>query len=210
MTFSDHALVKMNDLIASSNLQVGSKYPGTAAGKLKTDCITFVREVLEFAFEKIGDPAGAKGVRSTYQKGTDLGMYLVSRGWAAYYWNPNVANPADGSSEHPFSAKIAYKTNNYYKIPLKGAVVDYKTGSLWERLVNTKGENAFGAIAKAKFGFGMARGGMHTFLISYGTVHEVHWDKIGADLYGSKPLADYEWLSGAALFPPDCPIVIPQ
>ena len=53
------------------------------------------------------------------------------------------------------------------------------------------------------FGFGLSRGGEHTWLFSRGKVYEVHWDKVGADLYEESPLRTYAWLSGAIVVPPD-------
>jgi hypothetical protein len=58
-------------------------------------------------------------------------------------------------------------------------------------------------LKKIKFGVGVSRGGLHTWLYSKGLVYEVHWDKAGADLYGTTDIEDFEWLSGAIVIPPD-------
>jgi hypothetical protein len=44
---------------------------------------------------------------------------------------------------------------------------------------------------------------MHTWLFSFGSVYEVHWDGIGSDLYERTPLEVFGWLSGAIVVPPD-------
>ncbi len=53
------------------------------------------------------------------------------------------------------------------------------------------------------FGFGLSKGGMHTWVFSKGKVYEVHWDKIGSELYEATPLRRFPWLSGAIIIPPD-------
>ncbi|MEA1933833.1 MAG: hypothetical protein U9N60_05310 [Thermodesulfobacteriota bacterium] len=58
-------------------------------------------------------------------------------------------------------------------------------------------------LKKVKFAVGVSRGGKHTWLYSLGKVYEVHWDKIGAELYEVTNLEDYAWLSGALVVPPD-------
>lgn len=69
--------------------------------------------------------------------------------------------------------------------------------------VSDENLNILERVSKVKFAFGIARGGFHTFLFSYGEVFEVHWDQIGTGLYGKKAFKDYEWLSGALIVPPD-------
>jgi hypothetical protein len=56
-----------------------------------------------------------------------------------------------------------------------------------------------------KFGFGLSRGGKHTWLYSYGSVIEVHWRGIDFEnnLYTIAPLKNYAWLSGVIVIPPD-------
>jgi hypothetical protein len=52
-------------------------------------------------------------------------------------------------------------------------------------------------------GWGHSRGGRHTWLFSRGDVYEVHWDKVGADLYEASPLRGFPWLSGVIVVPHD-------
>jgi hypothetical protein len=117
-TFSDHAEKRVWDLMKDYKNQVGSQYSGPdAEGKAKTDCITYVMQVLTYAFEQTGDAESAGGVRAHSQKGTELAHFLVGRGWNAYYWNPDVKNPRDGLSEHPFAYKTTSHSKAYYSVP---------------------------------------------------------------------------------------------
>jgi hypothetical protein len=62
---------------------------------------------------------------------------------------------------------------------------------------------AFDRFSQVKFAYGLARGGRHTFLCSYGMIFEVHWESIGADLYERSAFYYYPWLSGVMVTPPD-------
>jgi len=112
-TFSQHAENKMWQLLKDFNTQVGSHYPSPPPGKDLTDCITYCRLVLEYAFTQVNEPDHVTGVHSRYEKGTVLAQYLVSLGWKAYYWNPDVKNPRDKLAEHPFSYKTTQSTDAY-------------------------------------------------------------------------------------------------
>ena len=100
----------MWDLLKDEANQVGTHYKGptaAAAGKIRTDCITYVMNVLAYAFEQTGRSDLGAGVRANSKKGTKLAQYLVAQGWAAYYWNPDTRNPRFGGSEHPISYQKA-------------------------------------------------------------------------------------------------------
>ena len=62
---------------------------------------------------------------------------------------------------------------------------------------------------QAKFGFGIARGGTHTFLFASGNVYEVHWSSGPGDwpnqrpLFQVTPLISWGWESGIIVVPPD-------
>ena len=210
LSFSEHAEKQMWDLLKSYDSQVGSQYTGSdGAGKTKTDCITYVMRALAYAYEQTGQPDKASSVRSYSKKGTDLAQFLVTSSWKAYYWNPDVRVPRDGLSEHPFAYQTTKKTGSYYSVSVSGYIINYNltrssgggcSGS------DTRGPNdmvAFDKFSKVRFAYGLAKGGMHTFLLSYGMVYEVHWDKIGKDLYARNPFYFYEWLDGLVVTPPD-------
>lgn len=200
--FDDYALEKMLDLVATSDKQVGSKYPGNKAGLAQTNCIDFVTKVLVYAYEKVGNKAVAAEVRKRVDKGTELAKYLVEqRTWRAHYWNPDVHHPRDLDDEHPYSYKQAVKHKKYYKVPLAGCIIDYNPTPM------TKGETkpkttALNAFTLVPFSVGIARGGYHTFLVSYGQVYEVHWDQASDSLYEISEFATYPWLSGIVVIPP--------
>lgn len=59
------------------------------------------------------------------------------------------------------------------------------------------------SLGLVKFGFGLSKGGMHTWVFSKGKVYDVHWDKVGANLYEATLLKNFHWLSGAIVIPPD-------
>jgi hypothetical protein len=219
-TFSEHAEKRMWDLKKDYATQVGSHYGGAdGVGKTKTDCITYVMNVLTYAFEKTGKPEYAAGVRANASKGTDLGHYLVGRGWKAYYWNPDVKNPRDGVSEHPFAYKSTSRSGIYYSVPVSGYIIDYNLTPVTvapppgflDRLLGAKAPppprindmTAFDAFSKVKFSYGLAKGGVHTFLLSYGMVFEVHWGACGPGLYGVSPFYTYAYLDGLVITPPD-------
>jgi hypothetical protein len=206
MTFSQYAEKKMWDLFKNHADQVGSKYSGPdSAGKSKTDCITYVRQVLEYAFDQVRDSTSAAGVRRNYEKGTNLARFLVTLpGWNAYYWNPDVRDPLDGSPEHPLSFKLAKSGNHYYTVPISGFIVNYKLTRRQggkDRGLNDM-EN-FNRLSQVRFAYGLARGGDHTFLVSCGMVFEVHWAGIGDDLYERSAFYDFAWKSGIVVVPPD-------
>ncbi len=107
----------------------------------------------------------------------------------------NHDNPEPGANawanEHSASYRTAKRFHTYYTLPITDMFVDYrptprraidKLPHIAEpeaptltatTLARTK-LRTFGS--RTKFGFGMARGGDHTFLFSRGFVYEVHWD----------------------------------
>lgn len=208
--FSEHAEAKMWQLMKDFASQVGSHYAGPAAGKSPTDCITYCRQVLEYAFTQLNEPDHVKGVHDRYEKGTDLARYLVGLGWKAYYWNPDVLHPSDGQSEHPFSFTLVKRSNAYYGIPVSGTIINYNPtpqpsggGCSGSRPATPVSMDAFNKFSQVRFAYGLARGGMHTFLLSYGMVFQVHWDKIGAGLYERSAFFGFDWLSGLVVVPID-------
>jgi hypothetical protein len=201
-TFSEYAEARMWDLLKDYGNQVGNKYTGERAGKTGTDCITYVMNVLTYAFEQTGKPDAAAGVRRNSDKGHKLAQFLTGLGWSAYFWTPDSRNPRDGQSEHVVAYKKAVSVKAYYTVPVTGLIVDYNLtpGSKLARVADTA---AFEKFSKVKFAYGLARGGYHTFLLSYGMVFEVHWDRIGPGLYERSPFFSYSWLSGLVVTPHD-------
>jgi hypothetical protein len=213
LTFSEWAEKRMWDLKKDYATQAGSHradylrrngLPDDTQGKTRTDCITYVINVLKYAFEQTGRRNVSKRVGALGERGTELAAYLTTLGWKAHYWNPDVNNPSDNDQEHPFSYKLGLKTGKYYGVPLSGYIVNYNPTTVAPpRTQTVKDQTTFEVFSKVKFAYGLARGGRHTFLLSYGMVYEVHWEGIGEDLYEISPLYSFAWKSGLAVTPPD-------
>jgi hypothetical protein len=178
-----------------------------------TDCITYSLNVISYAFEKSGNQKSAKHVWSLGKRGVDLAKYLVdTHGWKSVYINPDSVHPADAQQEHPYSSYLASKTCKYYQIPLHYRVDNYnptlKTDSAFRKINTNAGVTALNKIDvvsldQVNFGFGLSRGGMHTWVFSKGLVYEVHWDGVGSGLYEATNLRAFPWLSGAIVVPSD-------
>ena len=216
-SFSDYAQQKLIDLYENHSHEVGIKLKESDPVKYKdyesTDCITYALNVISFAFKSIGNDDAAKKSWSLGKFGTELAKYLVDiHSWKGIYINPDVNHPSDSDSEHSYSHHLALKKCEYYKIPLDYKVTNYditpKTSKAFGTLNKSKGLTALNSIdisslELVKFGFGVSRGGQHTWLFSLGKVYEVHWDEIGSNLYEASPLRTYPWLSGAIVIPLD-------
>ena len=59
-------------------------------------------------------------------------------------------------------------------------------------------------LEKVPFWFGVAKGGMHTFVGSGSTVNEFHWsdDPDSTNAIDETPLAKFAWESGVIMVPP--------
>ncbi len=216
-SFTDVAYDKLIDLYNNHDKEVGSELKKTDPVKYKdfksTDCITYALNVISHAFESTGDPASAKKAWSLGKHGTELAAYLVnSHRWQGVYVNPDTVHPADANSEHAFSSIVVSKSCTYYKIPMAFKVTNYNvtatTDPNFQKLNTKAGVTALNTVDIAsldlvKFGFGVSKGGRHTWLFSYGKVYEVHWDQIGANLYEASPLRSFAWLSSAIVVPSD-------
>jgi len=213
--FSDYAKEKLLDLYNNHDHEVGSELKKSNPEKYKsyesTDCITYALNVISFAFKSIGNNEAAKRSWGLGKHGTELAKYLVNHhGWKGVYINPDVNHPLDSDSEHAYTSYLASKKCEYYKVPLEYKVTNYaitpKTNPAFGKLNKSKGVTALNTIDIAslefvKFGFGVSRGGRHTWLFSKGKIYEVHWDEIGANLYESSSIRAFPWLSGAIVVP---------
>jgi hypothetical protein len=215
--FSDFAYEKLVALYAKHGHEVGRVLFESNPEKYKsfsvTDCITYALNVIAYAFEQTGDNRAAKQIWKLGKHGTDLSAYLVkTHNWKGVYINPDINHPQDVDSEHSFSHHMAVRTCLYYEIPLVYQVINYsvtaKTHPAFRKLNTRAGQTPLNnidlaSLALVKFGFGVSRGGRHTWLFSQGKVYEVHWDGMGDTLYEASPLRSYPWLSGAIVVPPD-------
>jgi hypothetical protein len=215
--FTAHALEKMLDLFNNHDHEVGSQLkkfdPETFKDYTSTDCITYVLNVLTHAFQATGDAAAAVKAKGLGARGTDLAKYLVtSHKWKGIYINPDAKHPRDDEKEHPYSSAIALRDKKYYEIPLEYAVQNYAVTpaadlaplQLNKNIPPTEhNETDIASLEKVEFGFGMSRGGTHTWLFSKGDIYEVHWNEIGSGLYEASPLREFDWLSGVIVIPPE-------
>ncbi|MDN3639186.1 hypothetical protein QWY82_10225 [Simiduia curdlanivorans] len=216
-TFSDHAYDKLIDLFNNHDKEVGSELKKQDPIKYKdfksTDCITYSLNVISHAFNMIGNTDAESRVWKLGGKGTDLAKYLVnSHNWKGIYINPDAKHPVDSNAEHTYTSHIAAKKCSYYQIPLEYKVENYsvtsKSHSAFQKLNKSTPETKLNdiditSLEQVKFGFGISRGGMHTWVFSNGKVYEVHWDKIGAELYEATMLRTFPWISGAIVVPFD-------
>jgi hypothetical protein len=216
-TFSEYASEKLLEFFNNHSHEVGSELKKKDPVKYKeyesTDCITYSLRVISYAFEKLGNVEAARKVWTLGGKGTDLAKYLVDfHGWKGIYINPDSKHPVDANSEHTYTSHLAIQKCKYYQIPLEYKVQNYtptpKTHSAFQKLnksasVTKLNEIDILRLDQVKFGFGISKGGMHTWVFSKGKVYEVHWDKIGSELYEATSLRSFGWLSGAIVVPFD-------
>ncbi|WP_223669337.1 hypothetical protein [Kangiella shandongensis] len=214
-SLSDWARQRLLHIYNNHDNKVGSQLKKQEPEKYKdfesTDCITYVLNVLEYAFNKKGNTEAAKQVWLKGSKGTNLARYLVdNHNWKGIYINPDVSHPKDKSDEHTYTAVIANKKCEYYRIPVSYKVTNYNTTSKthpsFQKLNKNKKQTPLDSVSilsleNVKFGFGISRGGMHTWLYSKGKVYEVHWDSVGDGLFEEISLRNYSWLSGAIFIP---------
>jgi RHS repeat-associated protein len=201
----DFLVSKMWDLFKHHNNEVGSEFRGDRRGRDITNCYMYAEKVLMYAYSQIGRPdvvarikQGWKDPDGKGQFGPGLAKYLVSLGWSTYYWNPDVKNPSDGMQYHKDEWRILQKGGTYYGIGVDRYVVDYRLG---------KNRAAYDELMDFRFGFGLARGGVHNYLYSTGQILEVHWKNEGPDdLYGHSYFHNWSWQSGLILVPPDCKV----
>lgn len=189
--------------------KAGDPPPDIRPAPQRTDCTTFVIDVLREAFAAQGKTAewnraftkaqqtsGPQGFR-----GTELMKALQGElGWTGIFWSPDTKTE-DAGGEHKYAAYVARTKGTYYgmKVDKEKQVVDYRPED--GRAPNTKGMDA---LKKIPFGVLAAKGGMHMALVLNGKVYEVHWSD-GCEsmrLIDASELAAWGWNSGAIMVPP--------
>lgn len=225
--FSDIALEKMLELSSNTENKVGRELyrsnPQKYKGFTRTDCTTFVLNVLDHTFKKTGQPeAAASLMNSMAIRGSDgnpkfYGDLLFKRlvnnyGWKGIYCTPDRFHPNDGKKEHTFALYQVLNSCHYAGVPVSYTVLNYnptpKTNPNFQKLFDYKGVQKLNitdlnALNKIKFGVGMSTKGMHNWLFSLGSVYEVHWDGIGSDLYEIRKIPNFPWNSNFIIVPPD-------
>lgn len=234
-TFATHAYEKMLDLYNNHDHEIGSQHPLRDSAKFKdlsrTDCITYVMNCLVYGYQATGNLNAVNAIKTNLKKNEGKGhalakMLVKSYLWKSVYLNPDVNHPYDGDIEHPFSYKKLLKKCTYSQIPVHYQAINYmptpKTSPNYKsfsglglsKKVTPLNTIDLNQLKKIKFGFGLSRGGKHTWLYSYGKVYEVHWDQIGKTLYEARPLRSpvkspatrraesHLWLDNIIIIPP--------
>ncbi len=197
--------------------------PAKYKGYTRTDCTTFVLNVLEHTYTQLGNPGIAINLRNSLgTRGLDtnpifygdlLFKKLVNiHGWKGIYCTPDKYHPNDGNQEHPFATHSVLKSCKYAGVPVNYTVLNYsptpKTDPNFQKLIDYIGVQKINsvdlaALNKIKFGVGMSTKGRHNRLFSKGSVYEVHWRGVGSDLYQIRKLPDFPWNSNLIIVPPD-------
>lgn len=214
--FTSFAHEKMMDLFNHHDHEVGSELykedPDKYKDHEKTNCITYVMNCMSYGFKMSGHPDAAQQVWKYIIRGVDLAGYLVHQhDWSCVYINPDVKHPRDENAEHPFSYNYDVKRRcTYYGLPVFATALNYHpTVETDSGIIYGAGEQTplelddIQKLEAVKFGFGLSRGGMHTWLFSEGQVYEVHWDGIGDSLYERSSIIEFPWLSSVIVVPPE-------
>lgn len=206
--YGDHSTYAALSAADKQQFVKDNALPGTTPAMPKeSSCIGWVYENVGAAYAAAGKGARwaeiQRSVVRAGSKGTDLARELQKDGWKAVYWNPDTKNPADGSAEHSFSASQVKKGKPYYGIKIDAQVTNYRP-TLGAATTTTEDLSGLKKLADVPFFFGLARGGMHTFVGTRGEVNELHWadDPTSTGIIEQQPLKDFAWLSGVIMVPP--------
>ncbi len=226
-TFSDIAYQKMIDLSSDTTNKVGRELyrrdPVKYKGYIRTDCTTFLLNVLEYAYTEVGQASVAQSLKNSVAKrGSDtvpkfygdllFKKLVTNHGWKGVYCTPDRYHPDDGSQEHTFATHTVMKSCHYAGVPVDYTVLNYnptpKTDPNFQKLIDYIGVQKMNAVDlaalnKIKFGVGMSSKGVHNWLFSLGSVYEVHWTEVGRGLYEIRKLSNFPWNSNLIIVPPD-------
>ena len=204
--YGDHSSFKTMTSTEKRDWIAANAKPGTnPAMPRESSCIGWALENVGAAYKAAGKGERWNEIYSTVTrngaKGTDLAKELQKDGWEAVYWNPDAKHPDDNNAEHSFSASQVARGKPYYGIKVQHQVTDYRP---------TEGEGTkqdMSGIAKLKkvpFFFGLAKGGVHTFVGREGKVNEFHWSSMPDSKHAieENPLQDFMWNSGVIMVPP--------
>ncbi|MCA2980053.1 MAG: LysM peptidoglycan-binding domain-containing protein [Myxococcaceae bacterium] len=174
-------------------------------GLKESSCIGWALEHVGAAYAAAGKADRWREIYATVTrngaKGTDLAKELQKDGWKAIYWNPDAKKPADGDSEHSFSAAQVRRGNGYYGIKVDDSVVNFRPT---EGGGTAQDMSGIERLKEVPFWFGLARGGKHTFVGRGNQLNEFHWTEqpTSSRPFSEKPLETYSWLSGLIMVPP--------
>ncbi len=179
--------------------------PPSASSIKENSCIGWAMENVGAAYAAAGKTERWNEIKAIVvakgSKGMDLAKELKKDGWQSVYWNPDAKHPDDSNPEHSFSAVQVNRGNGYYGMAIDAQVTNYRP---------TEGQGTkqdMSGIEKLKevpFFFGLAKGGMHTFVGRKGEVNEFHWSEMpnSTNAIQQTPLEKWGWNSGVIMVPP--------
>ncbi|MFZ5441606.1 MAG: LysM peptidoglycan-binding domain-containing protein [Myxococcota bacterium] len=186
------------------NVKPGATAPSASSIK-ENSCIGWAMENVGAAYAAAGKSERWAEIQrivvSKGSKGTDLAAELKKDGWQAIYWNPDAKNPSDGLAEHSFSATQVARGKGYYGIAVDAQVINYRPT---EGKGTKEDMSGVEKLRQVPFFFGLAKGGMHTFVGRKGEVNEFHWAEMPNSKHAIEqtPLEKFGWNSGLIMVPP--------
>jgi LysM repeat protein len=186
----------------SENAKPGATPPAT---QKENSCIGWAMENVGAAYAAAGKGERWAEIQRTVvakgSKGVDLAKELQKDGWQAVYWNPDAKHPDDGNAEHSFSATQVDRGNGYYGLKIDAKVENYRPTDGQGTKQDLSGIEKLNQVP---FFFGLAKGGVHTFVGRKGEVNEFHWSEMPDSHHAIQqtPLKDWGWNSGVIMVPP--------
>ncbi len=205
--YGDHSSMKTMTPQERKDWAAANAKPGATPNTnfKESSCISWAMENVGAAYAAAGKTERWNEIKrivgSQGSKGTDLAKELQKDGWQAVYWNPDAKKPNDGNAEHSFSAHQVSKGKPYYGIKIDATVQNYRPT---DGGGTTQDLSGIDKLSKVPFFFGLAKGGMHTFVGRNGNVNEFHWNHMpdSKTAIEEKPLKDWGWNSGVIMVPP--------
>lgn len=188
----------------AANTKAGVTPPAASTIK-ESSCIGWALENVGAAYAAAGKSERWAEIQRTViskgSKGTDLAAELKKDGWQSIYWNPDAKNPNDGNAEHSFSAVQVARGKGYYGIAVDAQVLNYRPTDEAKTKTDMSGIEK---LREVPFFFGLAKGGMHTFVGRKGEVNEFHWAEMpnSTNAVEQTPLEKFGWNSGLIMVPP--------
>ncbi len=207
--FGDHSTWKTmsaadKDQWIKENAKPGVTPPSASSVK-ESSCIGWAMENVGAAYAAAGKSERwaeiQRHVVANGSKGTELAKELKKDGWQSVYWNPDAKNPDDGNAEHSFSAVQVGRGKGYYGVAVDAQVTNYRPT---EGKGTKQDMSGIERLREVPFFFGLAKGGMHTFVGRKGEVNEFHWSEMpnSSRAIEQTPLEKFGWNSGLIMVPP--------
>ncbi len=207
--FGDHSGWKTMSAEEKAQWIKDNAKPGTtpppASSIKENSCIGWAMENVGAAYKAAGKADRWAEIQhlvvSKGSKGMDLAKELKKDGWQSVYWNPDTAHPDDGNAEHSFSALQVARGKGYYGVDVDAQVINYRPTEGQGTRLDTSGLDK---LKQVPFFFGLAKGGVHTFVGRQGEVNEFHWSDMpdSHDAIQQTPLQKWGWNSGLIMVPP--------